>query len=316
MNKILNLKKNNDIKLFLINVKKVFNKKTACATNIKYSYKFTKNNKTEKQIFVLNICNIKENGKRCLQIQITEKTKGICLKMNFCNKKTHSKYKTFPTFKKSEIKLLGKGICGYNKKKKTVNITGSFILNLANTLNDILEVEVSTLEDDSRLEICETNISLKILNLLKYGKTWYERAGNYSLNDKEIYKRAKSVGEMTVKQLYDALLEIDNDILKQDIFDFPKLKTNTIKKIEKILDNIGESKRSKVKTIFKKAFDRKSKIEECDQYFLWEHILLLNPRKYIKKSDNVKYKILKDYYKFQEDNRRYSKSTRKIKNGK
>jgi len=317
MNKILNLQKSNDIRLFLINVKKVYNTKIRnCVTNTKYSYKFTKNNKTEKQIFSLNMCNIKENGKKYLQVQITEKTKGVCLKMNFCNKKQHSKYKTMTTFKKSKIELISKGICGYDKKKKTVNMTGSFVLNLANVLNDILEVDVAILEDDSRLEICKSNISLKILNLLKYGKTWYERAGGYSLDDKEIYKRAKLVGDMTVKQLYDTLLEIDNDMLKHDIFDFSKLKGDSIKKVERILDSMGESKRSKVKTIFSKAFDRNSKLKECDQKFLWEHILQLNPRKYIEKSKNGKYKIMKEYYKFASEAHHFTPSTRKIKNEK
>ncbi len=309
MSKVINLQKPNDIKLFLIEVKKIYNKKSSnCVINTKYSYTSTKK---EKQIFSLNMCRINGNQKPYLEVRITDDKNGICLIMSFHNKKPHSKYKTMPVFKKSKIELISKGKCGYNKKKKTVNMSGSFILNLANTLNDILEVNVATLDDDSRLELCNSNVSLKILNLLKYGKTWYERAGNYSLDDKEVYKRAKLVGEMTVKQLYDVLLEIDNDMLKYDIFDMSKLKGNSIQKVEKILDSISESKRSKVKTIFNKAFNRNSKLSECDQYFLWEHILQLNPRKYIQKSSNAKYKALKEYYKFANEAHYFSPSTRK-----
>jgi len=310
--KIINLQKKEDIKLFLIDVKKVYNSKSYLVGK-KYSYTFSKNNKKEKQIFNLNICKKTEGKKLYLEMKITDAKNGVCLTMSFHNKKQHSKYKTIITFKKSKIELLNKGKCGYDKKKKTVDMSGSFVLNLANTLNDILEVDVAILEDDSRLEICESNVSLKILNLLKYGKTWYERAGGYSLNDKEIYTRAKLVGDMTVKQLYDTLLEIDNDILKHDIFDFSVIKGNTIKKVEKILDSMGESKRTKVKTIFSKAFDRNSKLSECDQKFLWDHILQLNPRKYITKNNSGKYKIMKDYYKFINEAHRFTPSTRKIK---
>ena len=307
--KIINLQKAKDINLFLIEVKKIFNaKKSSCVANIKYSFTSTKK---EKQIFSLNMCKKTEKKKDYLEMRITDNKNGICLVMSFHNKKQHSKHKSIPVFKKSKIELLSKGKCGYNKKKKTVDMSGSFVLNLANTLNDILEVDVAILEDDSRLELCNSNVSLKILNLLKYGKTWYERAGNYSLDDKETYKRAKIVGEMTVKQLYDILLEIDNDILKHDIFDFTKLKGNTIQQVEKILDSMGESKRSKIKTIFNKAFSRDSKLKECDQHFLWEHILQLNPRKYIQKSDDAKYKALKEYYKFATEAHYFSPSTRK-----
>jgi len=309
MSKTINLLKANDIKLFLIEVKKIFNKKgRVCKINTKYSYTSTKK---EKQIFSLNMCKINGTQKAYLEIGIIDNKNGICLKMSFHNKRQHSKYKTMPVFKKSKIELISKGKCGYDKKKKIVNMSGSFILNLANTLNDILEVDVAILEDDSRLDLCNSNVSLKILNLLKYGKTWYERAGNYSLDDKEVYKRAKLVGEMTVKQLYDTLLEIDNDLLKHDIFDMPRLKGDAIQKVEKILDSIGESKRSKVKTIFNKAFDRNSKLAECDQHFLWEHILQLNPRKYIEKSNDAKYKALKEYYKFATEAHYFSPSTRK-----
>ena len=312
MSKIINLQKPSQVRLFLIDVKKVYNFKSQnCTNNTKYSYVFKKNNKSEKQIFNLNLCKKKENKKCYLEAKITDNKNGICLTMSFHNKKRHSKYKSIPVFKKSKIELLSKGKCGYNKKKKTVDMSGSFVLNLANTLNDILEVDVAVLDDDSRLELCEGNVSLKILNLLKYGKTWYERAGNYSLNDKEIYIRAKLVGEMTVKQLYDTLLEIDNDILKHDIFDFSKIKGNTIQKVEKILESMDESKRSKIKTVFNKAFDRNSKLKECDQKFLWDHILQLNPRKYIEKSSNGKYKILKEYYKFASEAHHFTPSTRK-----
>ena len=307
--KIINLKKAKDIDHFLINVKKIFNeKKSSCVANVKYSFTSTKK---EKQIFSLNMCKKKENKKCYLEVRITDNKNGICLRMSFHNKKQHSKHKTIPTFKKSKIELLSKGKCGYNKKTKTVDMSGSFVLNLANTLNDLLEVDVAILEDDSRLHLCNSNVSLKILNLLKYGKTWYERAGKYQLDDKEIYKRAELVGEMTVKQLYDALLEIDNDFRKSTILDMSKLKEDNIKKVEKILDTMGESKRSKVKTIFAKAFDRNSILSECDQYFLWEHILQLNPRKYIRQSSNEKFKMLKEYYKFASEAHYFSPSTRK-----
>lgn len=313
--KTLDLQNSKDIKRFLISIKKQLDTKVkTCNYGIRYKFSHTKNQKTTTNIFDLVVCEKVENKKKFLNIKITDNSKnGICLTMNFHKKKKHTKYSGVYGFQKSKIELLARGICGYDPKKKTINMSGSYVLNVANALNDIFQVDIAILEDDSRLNLCDTNVSIKILNLLKYGKTWYEREGNYVLDEKEIYKRAELVGNMTVKKLYDTLQEIDNDILKSDIFDFKKLTHDNIKKVEKILEQLAENKNSKIKTIFNKAFDRNSPLKECDQYFLWSHILQLNPRKYIEKTKDEKYKFMKDYYEFASDAYHFSASTRKIK---
>jgi len=313
--KILDLQKSADVKQLLRTIKRTYQKNAStCSSGIRYTHEYKKGDKIQKQVFDLYMCSKKEDAKKFLEIKITDNTPtGICLTMRFFQNKKHTKYSGVLGFKKSKIELLSRGVCGYNKKSKTVSLSGSYVFNVANALNKVLDVDVAVLDDDSRLEICDSNVSIKILNLLKYGKTWYEREGGYVLNDKEIYKRAKSVGEMSVKKLYDTLSEIDNDFMKSDLFDFKKLSKVSIQKVEKLLEKISENKNSKIKTIFNKAFDRNSKLTECDQKFLWDHILQLNPRKYITKTKDEKYQFMKDYYNFADEAYHFTPATKQKK---
>ena len=281
-----------------------------CKDNVKCSYYFTKKEKKQEHIFDLNICKKKSK----IQIDMTQNTKnGVCLKMSFTKQRPHPKMKSYYSFSNSKIELINRGVCGYSNGKKIKIISGSYVLNAANRLNDLLAVKVSKLEDDSRLDVCNSNVSLKMINLLKYGKTWYEREGGFKLNDKEIYKRAKIVGEMRVSELYNTLLEIDNNALKNSIMDFADRKINPekIEKVSGLLSKMKMSKNSKIKNLIPKIFSRDSPYKECEQKFLWDFILGLGNRAHIKKSEKEQYKLIKEYYKLQTDMFLYSKSTRK-----
>ena len=282
-----------------------------CEKDILCSYIFTKNKKKEEQIFDLNICRKKTK----MYVRMTEnRPNGFCLKMYFDQQRQHPKQKSYYSFKKSKIELINRGECGYANTKKSKIISGSFLLNVANHLNDLLYVDMSTLEDDSRLMICDSNVSIKIINLFKYGKTWYEREGGYKLDDKEIYKRIKIVGEMRVSELYNKLKEIDEDLLKSSITDITEKKINLekIKKVSDLLEKIKMSKNSKIKNLIPKIFERNSPFKECEQKFLWDFILGLGSRAHIKKNPE-QYKILTDYYKLQGDTYSFSNSSRKGK---
>ena len=229
--------------------------------------------------------------------------------MTFRNEKEHSKYKDIGiSFKNSEISQINKGMCGFDKNKKKINLTGTYILNLVDTLNKILDVKISELMDDSRIELCDSNVSLKIINLLKYGKTWYERVG-YTLNDKEIYKRNKEVGELRLSELYTTLIDIDDDVFKKEFMDF-KLDLKKIQRVETLLQKINMSKNVKIKNVIPEIFKKDTPFNECEQKFLWDSILNLQNRTYIRNTTDPKYKLIKEYYKYQRDIYTFSESTK------
>ena len=308
----LNSKK--DQKTLLKHVTSIYKSGSSPLSRDKYSFFYLKNSTTdEEHKFELKVSLIKSKEKE-VQLMITDNTKkGYCLKMTFSKFKKHSVSQIYYGFNKSYINQIQRGICGYMNNKKKLTLSGSYILNVVNRLNDIFEVSSSTLRDDSRLEICDRTVSIKMINLFKYGKTWYERMGEFTLDNKEIYKRTKIVGEMRLSQLYNNLLEIDNDIMKSDFIDFPNLNNQEIEKVSQLLDKINMSKNSKIKNLISKIFERKSPYTECEQLFLWNFILNLKDRKFLAKTNDEKYKLVKEYYKLQEDRRKFSKSTRHIK---
>jgi len=270
--------------------------------NIKYSFR----HKDEEQIFDFKLTKFNNE----LIIKITEETEyGVCLKMTFS--KPYINYDNNIAYKKSEIDNINRGNCGYKDSKKIINMSGSFSLAVADYLNIILNVSVSELRDDSRIKLCNKEKSLKILFLFKYGKTWYERAAGFKLKDKEIYDYIKNVGELRLSELYNTLLEIDNDIVKSSIDDIRYLKSDKISMVSQLLDRINLSKNAKIKTLLIQIFQRDSPYTECEQKFLWDFILELNNRKYIRKSSDPKYKLIKQYYKLQTEMFTFSKSVKK-----
>ena len=135
---------------------------------------------------------------------------------------------------------------------------------MANKLNDILSVDFSRLSDDSKIETKCGAISIKMLHLIKYGKTWYEREGNFSLEDKKYYQLAKQIEEISVANLYKNL----ND---QDILD----------KMDKLLDKLGVKGRNiKIKNLVIKGFGVNSTLSLCEQKYLYENTLQL-PERYL-----------------------------------
>ena len=291
-----------DQKSFLRDVNSVMKKNLQILKN--YSYYYLKTD--EEYSYNLLFQKVKNN----LHITISDgegwNDKIVCLKLIFCNPN-----KFFNTFKNSTIEKLNKGNCGKGKRKI---MTGGYILNLANKLNDILNVEYSTLEDDSKIKIknCdngEYSISLKVIELLKYGKTWYERKGGYSLDDKNIYNLTKQVQDISLSNI----INYANTNIYRRISEF-KLKKEDVDKLYKILDKLNVGKNIKMKNLYLKAFSKNSNLTLCEQAHLYNMTMLLPIRKIAKENSNdiihEKYNILQEFGK---EHFNWSKSTRKNK---
>ena len=118
---------------------------------------------------------------------------------------------------------------------------------------------------------------------------------------------------MRLSEIYDIILEIDNDIIKRDIFDFRKLNSIKIEKVSDLLKKIKMSKNSKIKNIIPMIVNKNSPYTEDEQKFLWDLILGLSKRIYISNSKEARYDLIKKYYKLQEDMYSLSHSIRKSK---
>lgn len=267
---------------------------------------FYENKKGEKHLFDIQLY---VKNKKLYIIITTDEDNKQCLNMYF--------YKNYGTehiqFKKSYIENINKDKCGYSEKKKDKNMSGSFVLEFADELNKLLGVEVSELLDDSRINICEANLPLKIISLFKYGKTWYEKEGDFILQDDDMHKLIEDIGEYRLSTIYEQFEEIDEK--HWDIMDYKnKFIDENKKKVYKLLEKINLSKNAKIKTLITKIFDRNTKLKECEQKFLWDLILEIGTRKYVKTTDDPKYKKLKRYmelnpllYKMIKSKKDYSK---------
>lgn len=202
-----------------------------------------------------------------------------CLNMTFS--KPNDK---FTMFEKSKINALNKGKCGKKISSGKKILSGKYILRLANKLNDILNVSISELNDDSKIVIDKTeypNMSLKIIELIKYGKTWYERIGDFVLDDKELYDIAKIVQEQTLSNNIDYVKNNEN----RDIGEF-KLNEENLKKLDIILEKLNVGRNIKMKNLYLKAFSNDSPLSLNEQSELYYYTMLLPSRKRI--SDDEK----------------------------
>lgn len=287
---------------FIRNIKSVMKKKEFSLRN---SYSFYYNKKDKENSF--NITMIRKNNTLYIKIGDAEgwNDKKTCLDMTF------SKFdEKKGSFEKSKINLINRGKCGLKGNKL---LEGSYILNLANKLNDILNVKVSILEDDSKIDIkCDdisSSMSLKMINLLKYGKTWYEREGGFKMDDKKLYLLTYFIQEIRVS---DIIKYISNKS-HRGLGEF-EIKDKDIEKLEKVLLKLGVQKNIKLKNLYRKAFDRKSSLNECDQYWLYEMTLMLPTRKIAKQQKDKEQKMYKKLQEFSDLHSRFTNSSRKKSN--
>lgn len=284
---------------FIRNVKTVMKKKEVSLRN---AYSFYYNKKDKENSF--NVSIIRKNNTLYLKISDGQgwDDKVRCLDMIF--KKYNEKK---GSFEQSKIVLINRGKCGLKGNKL---LEGSYILNLANKFNEILNVKVSILQDDSKLDIKCGNISstmsLKMINLLKYGKTWYEREGGFKMDNKKLYLLTYFVQDIKVSDIIQFISNKSN----RDLGEF-EIKDKDIEKLEKVLLKLGVTKNIKLKNLYRKAFIRKSPLNDCDQYWLYQMTLSLPRRKIVEQQKDKESKMYKKLQEFSELHSHFTNSSNK-----
>jgi hypothetical protein len=259
----------------------------------------------------------KRNEKHSYKLVLKEKNKNLkifiyngksgsemfkCLTMTF-----FTPSKIFTQFKYSKIHQINAGECGRGKKNRM--LSGGYILNLANKLNDLFNVEYCKLNDDSRIVMkCDDNnesMSLKIIELIKYGKTWYEREGGFSLDDKNIYKLTKEVQELVLANI----LKYATNSMYKDILEFP-VKQKDLTKLDKILTKLNVGRDIKMKPLYSSAFTKGSPLTLCEQKHLYDMTLQLPMRKMAKGREGLEHKGYKILNELSSHHYSFSESTR------
>lgn len=237
-----------------------------------------------------------KSAKKKLLLEIFDKKKKYCLKFELKSNKQHPEFKNFRGFKKSYLHLLGKNICGFKKGKQTVNLSGSYILSLVDKINKIFKVEESELQDDSRLEVINSSVQMKIIKLYEYNKTWYQKEGGFiPENNVELSQYSKDAGKLKLKDLYDYM---NDEKLRQWGIDEQFVKEEDMNEVYKILKKEKLDENSNLKSI---ALAFKSKvIKNSEKFHLWNNIFSLTKRKKISQSKNSEYKLIQAYLKLRE----------------
>lgn len=276
-----------------------------------YSYYYTK--KKEEHSYKLLFKKKHNNLKIVIGDADGWNDKVKCLTMTF-----YKPDKYFLTFESSKIHQINKGTCGrkhhrhHDKEKR--EMSGGYILNLANKLNDLLNVTFSKLQDDSKIIAKDCNldkynfdqlISLKMIELIKYGKTWYERAGGFSLDDKKYYKLVKIVEQLTLAKT----LEYTMNKLNRSLGERPSMRDSDLIKLDKILKKLKVGRNIKMKNLFLKAFSKESPLSLCEQYHLYNMSLLVPYRKLGTEDYNKLHEFSKLHLEFSDSTRINKKKT-------
>jgi len=257
--------------------------------NLNHQFKFT---------CVYSKDNTNDTDKKELNIYIyTKGNKSFCLKLRLLKKKKHTEFTNFYGFKESYIYNINSGLCSINKGTLSKNMTGTYLIKLVDRINTIFQVEKSSLSDDSRLELkkkdskeLDLRPSLKVIKLFEYGKTWYQKEGDFKPIPIEINQFGKDAGKLTLKELYNYYM--DESIRKFGIDE--QLITN--KKIEdtiNILKKLDLDENSNLKKI---ATSFKSKnIKDWEKIIIWDNVFNLTTREKILNSKDLKYKNIQAY---------------------
>lgn len=253
-----------------------------------YSYHIMHNGKEEEHHFYLK--KIKDKNKSKLTLILYDKDKkeyGNCLDMTFeTTKKVKQRY---VGFRISKINFLENSICGLNSNNKiTEKVSGTFVLKLANKLNDIFEVEISKLYDYSKIKVCDNMITLPIFYIYKYGKTWYHKIGDFVPDNAELYITYEKCKGLTIKKLVDYL----TGPIKE-IGDF-RLRKKHLDTIHKILDKMGKTTKITIKNAIVDAFNKKSILSDCEKYDLFKIFFVYLPDR----KSTIDDEEINNFYKF------------------
>lgn len=247
-------------------------------TNKNYIFKLTPEIKQKKAVVYLLI-NQENNTTPCLRIKLFKKY-------------LHEKDKVF-YFQKSKIEQITRGICGIVNRKINLTLDGTYITKLADLLNQIFRVEESHLDDDARLEICNTPIRLKTIKLLTEGQTWYQKVIGFELVDKNIYTLAENIANTKYEYLYNIILNNPRDSLSGDII---AVKEEDLNNTLEVLTKFNLSRNNTLREIAKTVFETKSN-NPCDVATIYKFVFNLPNRNKVYNDPN--YQTFKDYVDFQ-----------------
>jgi len=262
--------------------------------------------------FRIYIKNIKDSNNKTTSVLLRifhyplnkkKKNNKLCLKMEL---KTPIQMSGYYSFKTSYIHNINKGPCGINKTE----LKGPSLIRIADKINKIFKVESSSLEDDSRLDMCNTNMVLKTIKLLQYGKTWYEREAGFILDEPEIYELCKIVRKSKLSILFEVIRQ---DIVEQISSEYNATKDKyepEIKKLENLLKIENLTLNNTYQQVFKKAIHPTSKLTDCQKievynilFSNWDRKKVLNNKipedgiKGISKDTLEKYKAIINFEK-------------------
>jgi hypothetical protein len=284
--------------------------------NSNRKYGFYLNNKNINQTFHIKI-NYPNNEKIFLYIYVIKKTidkNEFCLKMEFIEpKKSGNNY----TFNQSIIHGIYRGMCALSKKTKNkgLNMKGPYIVQLADTINKILQVKKSILLDDSRLEIClkengtpHNHMFLGIIKLLQSGKTWYHREIGFEIDDPKVYELTSIVQKIPLSSLFNIVRNKQLHSLGELYLNYQ----NQIDRVNEILKKVNLSEKNNFKEITKIIFNSKTNnISDCERVYIYDKIIsaslkrkkvhiykkedILNDKE-ISQKDLDNYKILMDWW--------------------
>lgn len=237
--------------------------------------------------------------KKKLLLEIFDKKRKYCLKFELIGNKTHPEFANFKGFKKSYVHNINRNVCGIKKSKQLLTLSGSYVLNLVDKINKIFKVEESSLSDDSRLELqikgskeLDSRPHLKIIKLFEYGKTWYQKEGDFLPIPIELNQYGKDAGKLKLKDLYKYY---NDDDLKKFGINERSISQDNINEILRILKKENLDENSNLKSI---AILFKSKnIKSYEKIKLWEDVFDLTKREKISKSTKTEYKLIKSYLK-------------------
>lgn len=213
---------------------------------------------------------------------------SYCLRLKLINMYKKDKYYYF---KKSKVENINRGICGIKKNKLVTTIDGTYLVKLVTKINKIFKVEKSMLDDDSKLDLCDVTMKIKLIKLISEGKTWYEKAGGFRLTDENIYKNTEIAAKESYQYYYDIMKNI-----KMSMFDGDMIRHDE-KKLDKAVDIIkkhGLSMKDSIRKIILKIFNSKV-VDNCEKAIIYESVLDLPVRNKAFKDADKKYDAYRAY---------------------
>ena len=222
------------------------------------------NTKTENKTtsIILNIYHYPRN-----EINFTKNK--VCLRLELITPISILKDdKQYYFFETSKILNVNRGPCGINLKNEKSYLEGAYIVHIADKINRIFRVKSSELFDISYLTMCEKDISLKIIKLLQYGKTWYERIAEFKLIDQKIYELTEKVRNIKLSTLFNIITDESLHTLGEHHLNY----SSEIKELNKLLLTINLTNDNTFGQIFEKVFNQNSKLLDCEKIRIWDII--------------------------------------------